>query len=68
MENAKKAASGSKDGVTEPVPMDADEELDACFQDTADVEAFWEKHKGDKRAIVEALSAARLKRPRTAQL
>ena len=55
-----------EDGGAVPVPMDA--EFDEAFEDIGAAETFWEKHKGDKRAILEALLSAKVKRLRTSQL
>ncbi|CAK0867698.1 unnamed protein product, partial [Prorocentrum cordatum] len=53
--------------VDQPVPAD-DDELDDMFVDEQAADDFWEKHKGDKRAILEAIMGARAKRPKASQL
>ncbi|CAK0873524.1 unnamed protein product, partial [Prorocentrum cordatum] len=57
------AESNVDDG--EQVPTPHDEEMDDAFQDEAAAEAFWEKHRGDKRAFTQALLGAQLKKPKT---
>ena len=53
-------------GGAVPVPMD--DEFDEAFQDADAAEVFWEKHKGDKRAILDALVSAKIKRLRKSPL
>ncbi|CAK0862586.1 unnamed protein product [Prorocentrum cordatum] len=58
-------AAGAR--VDQPVPPD-DDEFDDMFVDDQAADGFWEKHKGDTRAILEAIMGARAKRPKTSQL
>eukprot|EP00959_Pyramimonas_sp_CCMP1952_P313339 6558611-Pyramimonas_sp.AAC.1 len=60
------SSSPSDGGVDVPTPLDA--EMDGAFTDEAAAEAFWEKHRGDKRAFTQALMVAKLKKPKTASL
>ena len=45
-----------------------DQDFAEAFPTPEAAEQFWEKHKGDKRAILDALLQAKVKRPRTQQL
>ena len=49
-----------------PGPME--QEYTEAFTTEQAAEDFWERHKGDKRAILTALLEAKVKRPRTQQL
>eukprot|EP00959_Pyramimonas_sp_CCMP1952_P221878 4638645-Pyramimonas_sp.AAC.1 len=60
------ASSAAGGGVEVPTPHDA--EMDDAFTDEAAAEAFWEKHRGDKRAFTQALMGTKLKKPKTAPL
>ncbi|CAK0872488.1 unnamed protein product, partial [Prorocentrum cordatum] len=59
------ASDGVGGSDQQPVPMD---EFDDLFEDSVGAEQFWDKHKGDKRAILDALLGARAKRPKMQQL
>ena len=64
-----KGGSAPPTGNAEQVPVPGGEDdMDLAFADVQAAEDFWDKHKGDKRAIVEALSAAPLKKPKKSSL